>query len=145
MPPVADTDLMSVVDDLLDRNTNGIATVAELARRMAEVDGRQNSESWRKALRRWRTRGAKEADIAVVARAFGVARASLPPAKAKPTVADVDRRLARLEVAVGAIPEGQTAASLLEELAGKLADAMERLDELEARRGLGAVAPKATR
>ena len=95
MPPVADRELMEVVDALIDRGENGITNVSELARRMYGIDQRRNAESWRKDLRRWRrTANPREADIAIVARAFNVKRELFPPAKVSPTVAEIDRRLA---------------------------------------------------
>ena len=145
MPPVAEKALMDVVDDLLDRNTNKISTLSELARKMHELEPRQNAESWRKNLRRFRTGNAKEADIAIIARAFGVARSRLPTAKAKSSVADLDRRLAALEAAVGLVDESETVGNLLEELGEKLADALERVAALEAERGHDVAAPRSTR
>lgn len=138
MPPVAteDTrDLMTVVDDLIDRGTNKITTISDLARKLYELDPRQNVESWRKFLRRSRTKPAPERDIALIARAFGVKRSALPPARAKVTVAEVDLRLAALEAAVGLVDEESTVGNLLEELATKLGDALARIRELEARNG----------
>ena len=137
MPPVAERDLMDVVDDLLDRNTNGIGSVSDLARHMHEIEPRQNFESWRKNLRKWRKSNASESNIAIIARAFGIERERLPAAKKTPTVSEVDRRLAAVEAAVGLVEEGSTVGNLLEELATKLADVTERVRELEAQSGHG--------
>lgn len=145
MPPVTDKDLMDVVDELIDRNQNKIHNISELARRMSELEPRQNAESWRKNLRRWRVENAKEWHIAIIARAFGVSRSKLPAAKSKSSVADLDRRLAALEAAVGLVDESETVGNLLEELGEKLADALERLAALEAENGLGVVVPTSTR
>lgn len=133
-----------VVDELIDANHNKIPSIAELARRMAILEPRQNAESWRKNLRRWRTGNAKEADIAIIARAFGVSRSKLPSAKAKSSVADLDRRLAALEAAVGLVDESETVGNLLEELATKLGDAMARIQDLEAQSGYAEAAPMGT-
>lgn len=135
---------MDVVDDLVDRNTNEIGNLSDLARRLAEIEPRQNSESWRKNLRRWRKAGgAKESDIAILARAFNIRRDELPAAKSRPSLAEVDRRLAALEAAVGLVEEGETVGNLLEELSAKLADALARIQELEetSLHGSGAAAP----
>lgn len=144
MPPVADKELMDVVDDLLDRNTNKISNVSELGRRMAELEPRQNAESWRKNLRSWRTKNAKEAHIALIARAFGVSRSKLPAAQTKSSVADLDRRLAAVEAAVGHVDEDATVGNLLEELATKLGDALERIQDLEAQSGFDGASPRVT-
>lgn len=142
--PVADKEFMDVVDDLIDRNTNRIPNISVLARELYRLDPRKNVESWRKELRRWRTQNAKEADIALVARAFGVSRKKLPAAKTRPSLADVDRRLAALEATVGLVEEGDTVGNLLEELAMKLGDALSRIEDLEAERGFGGAAGTVT-
>lgn len=136
---------MEVVDDLLDRNTNKISTLAELARQTALLEPRRNAETWRKNLRRWRTATYKEADIAVIARAFQIDRDRLPAAKARATVAEVDRRLAALEATVGLVDEAETVGNLLEELATKLADVEERLRILEVENGHGGAAQMESR
>lgn len=136
MPPVAQRELMEIVGELLDRAQNSIASYSELSRRMHEVDQRRNAESWRRDLRRWReSGGAPERDIAVLALAFNVDRGVFPAAKQRTTVAELDRRLAALEAAVGLVQEGSTVGNLLEELAAKLADAVDRIEELERERG----------
>jgi DNA repair exonuclease SbcCD ATPase subunit len=133
-------ELMDTVDELLDRNQGKVGTISELARRMAELEPRQNAESWRKSLRRWRTANAKETDIALIARAFGVSRDALPAPHARPVLADIERRLAALEATVGLVDESTTVGNLLEELVEKLADVTERLRDLEAQSGHGGAA-----
>jgi len=144
MPPVADQELMEVVDELLDRNPNSISTMSELSRKMHEIEQRQNAESWRRNLRKWRRTNAKEEHIAVIARAFGVPRDRLPAAKSTLPLSEIDRRLAALEATVGLVDESTTVGNLLEELVTKLADATERLRDLEAQSGLGGASQAVT-
>lgn len=136
---------MDVVDELVDRGVNGIDSISELSRRMSIIAPQQQAESWRKALRRSRKGSYKEELVALVARAFNISRDDLPAARTPATVAELDRRLAALEAAVGLVEEGETVGNLLEELATKLGDVTERVRALEAERGLGGAAPTVTR
>lgn len=138
--PVAEREILDVIEDLFDSNPHGIGNLTELGRRMADLAGRQNPESWRRTIRRWRKVNPKERDIAFVAKAFGVSRDVLPPAKARPALADVERRLAELEATVGHVGGTETVAHLLGELQAQVADAIERILQLEARSGHDGVA-----
>lgn len=104
MPPVAH-DFWNAVEELLDARTNDIGSARALSMRLHELDQRQSADSWRRSLKRY-ARGTKpnEETAGLIAKAFGVERASLPDVE-RLSLVSLDFRLRVLEARAAALEE----------------------------------------